>query len=182
MRLRKALPAFLALALLALASGPSQSVLAEVLGVYFAPRQDIDKPLIAHLDGARRSIKVAMYALTLDAYAEALIRAHHRGVKVEVILDARQARHPASDASRLEAAGVPVRYGAGSGLMHHKFSVVDGLIVTTGSFNATWSASHRNAENAVVLSDPEVVALFEEEFRSLWESSRRRHSKEGRGR
>jgi phosphatidylserine/phosphatidylglycerophosphate/cardiolipin synthase-like enzyme len=173
MRLHRAIVTLAALLLLVVASLPVRQGLAEVLGVYFAPRQSIDKPLIAHLDAARLSIQVAMYALTLDTYAEALIGAHLRGVDVKVVVDPRQARHPASDASRLEAAGVAVRYGAGRGLMHHKFSVVDGLIVATGSFNATWSASHRNAENAVIIDDPEVVALFQEEFRRLWETSRK---------
>ncbi|MFQ6671865.1 MAG: phospholipase D-like domain-containing protein, partial [Candidatus Tectimicrobiota bacterium] len=93
-----------------------QAGVAEVLGVYFGPRQSIAKPLIALYDQAQRSIHVAVYVLTLDPYAGALIRAHRRGVEVKVVLDKRQARHPASDARRLEAAGIPVRYGAGSGL------------------------------------------------------------------
>ncbi len=148
-----------------------QPALAEVLGVYFGPRQSIDKPLISLYDQAQRSIHVAMYTLTLDAYAETLIRAHARGVDVKVVLDRRQARGRGSDAKRLDAAGIPVRYGAGPGLMHHKFSIIDGRIVTTGSYNATWSGSHRNAENAVVIEDPEVVRSFEAEFLILWGAS-----------
>lgn len=151
-----------------------QPALAEVLGVYFGPRQSIDKPLISLYDKARRSIHVAMYTLTLDAYAEALIRAHARGVDVKVVLDRGQARGRGSDAQTLEAAGIPVRYGSGSGLMHHKFSVIDGRIVTTGSYNATWRATHRNAENAVVIDNPEVVRSFGAEFRALWGAGRDR--------
>lgn len=147
-----------------------QPALAEVVGVYFGPRQSIDKPLISLYDQAQRSIHVAMYTLTLDAYAESLIRAHARGVDVKVVLDRRQARGRGSDAQRLDAAGIPVRYGAGPGLMHHKFSIIDGRIVTTGSYNATWRASHRNAENAVVIEDQEVVRSFEAEFRTLWDA------------
>lgn len=148
-----------------------QPALAEVVGVYFGPRQSIDKPLISLYDQAQRSIHVAMYTLTLDAYAESLIRAHARGVDVKVVLDRRQARGRGSDAQRLDAAGIPVRYGSGSGLMHHKFSIIDGRIVTTGSYNATWSGSHRNAENAVVIEDQEVARSFEAEFRTLWDAS-----------
>jgi phosphatidylserine/phosphatidylglycerophosphate/cardiolipin synthase-like enzyme len=147
-----------------------QPALAEVVGVYFGPRQSIDKPLISLYDQAQRSIHVAMHTLTLDAYAESLIRAHAKGVDVKVVLDRRQAQARGSDAQRLDAAGIPVRYGAGPGLMHHKFSIIDGRIVTTGSYNATWSGSHRNAENAVVIEDPEVVRSFEAEFRTLWDA------------
>ncbi len=97
-----------------------QPGLADVLGVYFGPRQSIDKPLIAIFDNAQRSIHVAMFSFTLDSYADALIRTQGRGVEVKVVLDMGQARGRGSDARKLEAAGIPVRYGAGSGLMNHK--------------------------------------------------------------
>ncbi len=163
-----------AFALMALLVQPG---LADVLGVYFGPRQSIDKPLIAIFDNAQRSIHVAMFSFTLDSYADALIHAHERGVEVKVVLDKGQARGRGSDARKLEAAGIPVRYGAGSGLMHHKFSIVDRRLVTTGSYNATWRGTHRNNENAVVIVDPDVARSFEDEFRFLWDESGRLQSK-----
>ncbi len=158
-----------------------QPGLADVLGVYFGPRQSIDKPLIAIFDNAQRSIHVAMFSFTLDSYANALIHAHERGVEVKVVLDKGQARGRGSDARKLEAAGIPVRYGAGSGLMHHKFSIVDRRLVTTGSYNATWRRTHRNNENAVVIVDPDVARSFEDEFRFLWDESGRLQSKSDAG-
>ena len=138
-----------AFALMALLVQPG---LADVLGVYFGPRQSIDKPLIAIFDNARRSIHVAMFSFTLDSYADALIHAHERGVEVKVVLDKGQARGRGSDARKLEAAGIPVRYGAGSGLMHHKFSIVEGASLPpalttrrggahTGTTRMPWSSS-----------------------------------------
>ncbi|MEE9518656.1 MAG: phospholipase D-like domain-containing protein [bacterium] len=158
-----------------------QPGLADVLGVYFGPRQSIDKPLIAIFDNAQRSIHVAMFSFTLDSYADALIRTQGRGVEVKVVLDMGQARGRGSDARKLEAAGIPVRYGAGSGLMHHKFSIVDGRLVTTGSYNATWRGTHRNNENAVVIFDQKVTRSFEDEFRFLWDGSGRLQSKSDAG-
>ncbi|MCH7921987.1 MAG: phospholipase D family protein [Nitrospinae bacterium] len=159
----------------------AQPGLADVLSVYFGPRQSIDKPLIAIFDNAQRSIHVAMFSFTLDSYADALIRAHERGVEVKVVLDKGQARGRGSDARKLEAAGIPVRYGAGSGLMHHKFSIVDGRLVTTGSYNATWRGTHRNNENVVVIVDQKVARSFEDEFRFLWDESGRLQSKKDGG-
>lgn len=158
-----------AAAALALAALLALPAFGEVLGVYFGPRQAIDAPLIERYDEARVSIHVAMFALTLEPYADALVRAHRRGVEVRVVLDRRQARHPASRGGGLEAAGVPVRYAGGGGLMHHKFSIVDGRLLATGSYNATWSGTHRNSENALIIDDPKAVELYEEEFRRLWE-------------
>jgi phosphatidylserine/phosphatidylglycerophosphate/cardiolipin synthase-like enzyme len=55
--------------------------------------------------------------------------------------------------------------------MHDKFIVVDGKVVETGSFNFTSSAENRNAENVLVLHDPQVAARFQPEWSRLWEES-----------
>ncbi len=65
----------------------------------------------------------------------------------------------------------------GSGLMHHKFTVVDEEIVLTGSANYTMSDVHGdasnmntvgNANNFVVIKSPEVGKYFTEEFNIMW--------------
>jgi hypothetical protein len=45
-------------------------------------------------------------------------------------------------------------------LMHNKVMIVDGATVITGSFNYTWSAEHRNAENLLVIHDPTLAAEY----------------------
>jgi phosphatidylserine/phosphatidylglycerophosphate/cardiolipin synthase-like enzyme len=65
----------------------------------------------------------------------------------------------------------------GSGLMHHKFTVIDEAIVLTGSANYTMSDIHGdagnietvgNANNFVVIKSPEVGKYFTEEFNIMW--------------
>jgi len=65
----------------------------------------------------------------------------------------------------------------GSGLMHHKFMVVDGRWVLTGSANWTLSGIHGdmgngdsrgNANGLVVIDSPTVATEFEAEFALLW--------------
>ena len=82
----------------------------------------------------------------------------------------------------LEAAGVPIHDDTsdgsrGSGLMHHKFLVVDGRWVVTGSANFSSSDIHGDADggrtsgNANHLFRFESAALagvFREEFERLW--------------
>ena len=66
---------------------------------------------------------------------------------------------------------------AGSGLMHHKFLVVDGREVVTGSANFTSSGIHGdagapnsrgNANHMVRIRSTALAGLFEEEFARLW--------------
>lgn len=65
----------------------------------------------------------------------------------------------------------------GTGLMHHKFMIVDQKIVVTGSPNWTTSDIHGdmlakktrgNANNLLVINSPEVSQAFTEEFNLMW--------------
>jgi phosphatidylserine/phosphatidylglycerophosphate/cardiolipin synthase-like enzyme len=52
--------------------------------------------------------------------------------------------------------------------MHHKFVILDGAAVLTGSYNWTTESEEQNYENLVILSDPAQVRTFQEEFEELW--------------
>ncbi|WP_240153412.1 phospholipase D-like domain-containing protein [Erwinia amylovora] len=68
--------------------------------------------------------------------------------------------------------GIPVRLDARYAIMHHKFMVVDGDTVQTGSFNYTASAATRNAENALLVQgSPELAKSYQDEFNHLWNES-----------
>jgi competence ComEA-like helix-hairpin-helix protein len=65
----------------------------------------------------------------------------------------------------------------GTGLMHHKFVVVDGRQVIVTSANFTTSDIHGdflseesrgNANNLVEIESPEVAAIFTQEFNEMW--------------
>jgi phosphatidylserine/phosphatidylglycerophosphate/cardiolipin synthase-like enzyme len=54
--------------------------------------------------------------------------------------------------------------------MHHKYAVIDGKTLITGSFNWTISAEKRNDENLVVIKGTrEVIEAYERNFEKLWE-------------
>ena len=66
---------------------------------------------------------------------------------------------------------------AGSGLMHHKFLVIDGQKVVVTSANLTLSDLHGdlgapkslgNANSLVTIQSPAVAQLFTEEFNQMW--------------
>lgn len=65
----------------------------------------------------------------------------------------------------------------GSGLMHHKFMVVDGRTVLLGSANWTLSGIHGdfaneesrgNANALLKFNSPELAAVLEDEFKLMW--------------
>ena len=98
----------------------------------------------------------------------------------------------------LKAAGIPViddtsDGSSGSGLMHHKFMIVDGKSVLVSSANFTLSCIHGdilapatrgNANSMMVLNSVAAADIFTEEFGQLWGNGKRGnfdHSKTYRG-
>lgn len=163
--LRLALLLFLALAAMlpaaraAAAPSPSPTV-------YFSP--GVREHLLPLLAQTRKTLDVAMYSFTDSDLAWALVKAAQRGVKVRVYLDEGQASGRYAKGRFLEKRGIAVRYYHGQGLMHHKFAVLDGQTVITGSYNWTASAEEHNKENALVLSGRALAAAYSAEFEKLW--------------
>ncbi|MBV8773241.1 MAG: DUF1669 domain-containing protein [Deltaproteobacteria bacterium] len=115
------------------------------------------------IDGARGTIRVQMYSLTLQEIVNRLLAAQRRGVDVRLIVDFSQFHHDRNDSLRIASlafAGVPVLVDTVPGLMHNKVMVIDNEIVLTGSFNYTWGAEHWNAENLLVVRDRALAAQY----------------------
>ncbi len=124
--------------------------------VLFAPHDDIEAAILRLLRGAKRTIHVQAYLLTSRTLASALIEAKARGVRVEVLADYEQtARGENSQIPQLAAAGIPVALEVRYAAAHNKLILVDAAAadgaVLTGSYNFTWSARTRNAENVLIL-------------------------------
>lgn len=115
------------------------------------------------IDGARSTIRVQMYSLTLQEIVNHLSAAQRRGVDVRLIVDFGQFRQDRNDSlsiASLTSAGVPVLFDTVPGLMHNKVMVIDDEMVLTGSFNYTWGAEHWNAENLLVVRDRALAAEY----------------------
>lgn len=126
--------------------------------VAFSPRDDPQALLTRVIGAARKTIHVQAYVFTSQPIADALIAAHRRGVKVEVLADAGMNRRGTGKAlPKLLEAGVPLAFETRYAAAHNKVVIIDpqgpGCALVTGSYNFTWSARNRNAENIVVHHD-----------------------------
>jgi phosphatidylserine/phosphatidylglycerophosphate/cardiolipin synthase-like enzyme len=136
------------------AAGPVPAV--GTVEVAFTPWDDAEGKLLGLIDGARKTLHVQAYLLTSRSLAKALIEAHRRGVRVEVLADREMvAKGENSQVPLLAAAGVPVWLEVRYAAAHNKILLVDAQeaanAVATGSYNYTFSAQARNAENLVIL-------------------------------
>lgn len=121
----------------------------------FTPDNQADAMIVAAIDAARRQVLMQAYILTHRRIADALVRAKSRGLEVAVIADYEQARANPAIVRDLMRAGVTLLADAQHAAAHNKIIVIDtghaDCAVVTGSFNFTYAAQHRNAENALVL-------------------------------
>lgn len=129
----------------------------------FSPWDDIEGAIVALLAEARESVHVQAYLLTSRTIARALTDAHARGVKVQVLADAEMAlKGDSSQVPKLAEAGIPVWLEVRYVNAHNKILLVDAEHphprLLTGSYNFTWSAQARNAENVVVIRDDTAIA------------------------
>jgi phosphatidylserine/phosphatidylglycerophosphate/cardiolipin synthase-like enzyme len=138
-----------------------------IKAVCFSRVEQCDNLLINLISQARKSVYVAIYSFTRDGLARALIDAKNRGVEVKIIIEEENAYGQGSDYRMLKEAGVDIRLDGNPALMHHKFMVVDGEIIVTGSYNWSTAAEDRNDENFVVIKDRSVAERFIQEFNRL---------------
>jgi len=139
------------------------------VSAYFSPNRGAADQIIGFIDRCNETIDAAVYALTHNGIADALIRAYWRGVKIRILTDRLQAGSRYADDERLEEAGIPLRRDTQTGSMHWKTIIGDGVAVGTGSFNWTAGADLRNAENFVIIRLKYVIQTFQQEFEDLWE-------------
>jgi phosphatidylserine/phosphatidylglycerophosphate/cardiolipin synthase-like enzyme len=129
--------------------------------------------LIDYIDAAQTSIHLAVYEMDLTPVAEALVRAHERGVDVRFVTDNEAGLGSDSDEGHgqfalLRGAGIEVQTDTRSALMHNKFIIIDNAIFITGSTNLTVNDVYENNNNIVVSYLPEVAAIYEREFEEMW--------------
>jgi phosphatidylserine/phosphatidylglycerophosphate/cardiolipin synthase-like enzyme len=135
------------------------------------PGSDAAGLIVRTIDSAKAQVLVQAFSFTNRDIADALIRAHRRGLDVQIIADREQTDSMESSALQsLLKAGLPVFTDAEHSAAHNKVIVIDQNaqqpILITGSFNFTFAAQFRNAENVLVLRDNrELSGVFYSNWR-----------------
>jgi len=143
----------------------------------FFPSPSAHSRLLQLLRRASVSLDVAVFSITDNDIADTLVAAMQRGVAVRVISDDEQVKQQGSDILRLQAAGMPVKVDASPAFhMHHKFAIIDGLTVATGSYNWTQQAHTGNQENLLVVEDAGAVREYQGCFQGMWDSFQAPHA------
>jgi phosphatidylserine/phosphatidylglycerophosphate/cardiolipin synthase-like enzyme len=148
---------------------------------------NLEAIIIEEINKATKTIDIAVQELNLTNLARAIVNKQKAGIKIRIILENKYNNSinqlPNNHGlSILKNNNIPIiddteDGSKGSGLMHHKFIVIDQQKVITGSANFTLSDIHGdfnnqetrgNANHLLVIDKTEIAQIFTEEFNYLW--------------
>ncbi len=150
------------------AQSKTEGMTAEVLGVYFTPPANAAAAIVNAIDASESEVLVQAYGFTHNAIAQALVRAHQRGVKVRVLLDKKSQASNRYVIQVLSDADMVVRQDGNHAIAHNKVMVIDQAVVITGSFNFTNSAETRNAENVLIFKSTDLALQYRQQWQNHW--------------
>ena len=146
--------------------------------VYFSSEIDLSKKFIEQIEKEPKKIRMATERLSDVEVIQALIKAHKRGVSIEIIVDPITVtrRSPLSllvdegisvyvwnsDQEVLKAKKKEPKRG-----MHHVFSVFGSGVSWTGSYSFSLKRLFSHRESALVLQDEKVSSAYLLEFERM---------------
>ena len=135
---------------------------------YFSPSDRTTSKIISVINGAAHSIGFALLTLTRADIATSIVARKNLGVKVRGLMD--NNTDQGSQYNYLLSQGVDLHLKTGSGLLHHKYGIVDAeypywnSVTMTGSHNWSSSAENANNENTLIIRDGNITNQFLQEF------------------
>lgn len=136
--------------------------------VLFSSEDKIVSKLIAIVNDAEVNIRFLAFSFTDDPLAQAMIDRARAGLEVKGVFEAFGSTYSSSELGKFWCANVPVRQDGNGSFLHHKVIIIDNSIVITGSLNFSTNADDSNEENVLILDNPEIAALYIQEFEKNW--------------
>jgi phospholipase D len=142
--------------------------------VLFSSEGAIKEHVLKEIESTTSTLDLAVPEITSSDMAQAFLKAKERGVKVRIIADSRQAKMKSSKITYLIHRGILVKVlgGKEKGLMNHRFAILDGKKVITGSYDWSRFLESSSYENVLILTDSDGVASYQKEFDRLWREKR----------
>ncbi len=131
---------------------------------------NIREIIISDIRNATKSISIAVAWFTNCDIFDELLKKQNQGIQVKLIIlnDDINLREQSLEFQDLIDTGGKIWLASAEHPMHHKFCIIDGAILITGSYNYTYLADCVNHENIVRFQGAlDIIAEYQEEFSSL---------------
>jgi phosphatidylserine/phosphatidylglycerophosphate/cardiolipin synthase-like enzyme len=136
--------------------------------LYFSPTDRTTSQIISAINAAEHSVAFGVLTLTRADIANALIARRNVGRRVRGVLD--NGSDLGSQYNYLISNSIDVHLKIGSGLLHHKYGIIDAEnphwspVTITGSHNWSSAAENTNNENTLLIRDGNIANQFLQEF------------------
>ena len=144
---------------------------------------DLRKAIIDFIDGARRTLDIAVQELDDLQIAQSIVAAKQRGVSVRIVCEAdyfktsRPRPNPFVAGGKHEVnrelqnallrSAITVYSDFNPHIFHQKFIIRDGSAVLTGSTNFTTTGVTANLNHVVTVADRKVANVYKKEFAEI---------------
>ncbi|HVO67237.1 MAG TPA: phospholipase D family protein [Syntrophales bacterium] len=139
--------------------------------VYFSPNGGCTDAILNWILKSNSEILVQAYSFQSSSINQALLEAHKRGVKVQIILDKSERSEGFTPAAQLANAGIPIYLDGIHAVANNRIIIIDKEVVITGSFNFNKASEEMNAENLLILKSKDLSTIY----RNNW-ISHQKHS------
>jgi phosphatidylserine/phosphatidylglycerophosphate/cardiolipin synthase-like enzyme len=147
----------------------------KIIDSYFSPSDGVNAKIIDAINTANSDIDIATMLITRSDISTAIINKYNAGVTdTNIVIDT---QNPSGNQyNTLVAALAPnqmVKF-TNSGILHHKFMVVDNFnaasdpLVLVGSHNWSTSAETKNDENTLIVHDLNIANQYYQAFAFLY--------------
>lgn len=150
----------------------------KVVNSYFSPSDGANAKIIAAITTANSDIDIATMLITRSDISNALIGKYTSGLtNVNLVLDSQNPSGNQLSALQSGITASQVVTYTGSGIMHHKFMVIDNFDsssdpqVLVGSHNWSNSAETRNDENILIVHDANITNQYYQAFAYLYQQA-----------
>ena len=138
---------------------------------YFFPNPSNEQRVVNMFRTCKKTLDIAIFTFTRDSIAQAILDAHHRGLKIRCIGDDGNSKVKGSDVRLLASVGIPCKTDNNPRFhMHNKMAIIDNSVVITGSFNWTNQAINKNQDNILFIEDKNIANQYTEYFNKIWDS------------
>lgn len=133
-----------------------------------------DKKFLGLLKEAKKSIDGAFYDIENVEYAKAFSDAKKRGINIRLVTDTSNMKSGGQikeSIKILNDAKIEIKDDKRSGSMHHKFMIIDGKTVLTGSTNLTTSSIYYHNNDTLIINSEKLAANYQAEFNRMFEKN-----------
>ena len=145
---------------------------------YFSPSDGVNAKIIATINSANSDVNIATMDITRTDITTALLNKYNSGLTdINVVIDS---QNPSGNQITAIKTGILPNHAVvynGTGIMHHKFMVVDNFDASSdpqvllGSHNWSTAAETKNDENTLIVHDANIANQYYQAFAYIYQLS-----------